>query len=259
MDTVKMLQRTIKARPTMDVADAKRAWAEFRKENGWGPNGRLLTPPSDNLKLGKDAAHATHGLALAPSDASGHNVCRYATQECKRGCVAYSGNGLYPKVGQARQLKVRFLHHSPEAFLSVLGHELSQVTGHVRLNTFSDIPWERIAPWLIERGDLYDYTKWPDRVRTDQYDLTFSASENTTDAQIHDTIPYMNVAVVFDTPRGKPLPDEYLEYEVVDGDASDARWLDPLGVIVGLRAKGRMRMYDTNGMVRHANSEGNHQ
>jgi hypothetical protein len=39
----------------------------------------------------------------------------------------------------------------------------------------------------------------------------------------------------------KPLPEEFLGFQVVDGDATDSRWKDPEGVIVGLRRKGSMR------------------
>jgi hypothetical protein len=171
--------------------------------------------------------------------------------------VAYAGNGLYPKVGQARQLKVAWLHAQPQHFVSLLEHEMYEAQGHVRLNTFSDVPWERVAWWLMDRGELYDYTKWPDRVSTREYDLTYSASETTTDEQILDTLPHMNVAVVFDTPRGQPLPDEYLGHEVVDGDKTDARWLDPRPSIVGLRAKGKMRTNISAWRMVRRTTEGN--
>jgi len=45
--------------------------------------------------------------------------------------------------------------------------------------------------------------------------------------------------VVFSTTRGAPLPIEFLGVPVIDSDAHDLRYLDPIGVIVGLRAKGR--------------------
>jgi hypothetical protein len=43
--------------------------------------------------------------------------------------------------------------------------------------------------------------------------------------------------VVFDTKRGQPLPSTYKGYTVIDGDKDDLRFLDPKGVIVGLRYK----------------------
>jgi hypothetical protein len=44
------------------------------------------------------------------------------------------------------------------------------------------------------------------------------------------------------------LPQTYLGKQVVDGDATDLRFLDPRGVIVGLKAKGKGKQ-DTSGFV----------
>lgn len=53
-----------------------------------------------------------------------------------------------------------------------------------------------------------------------------------------------NVAVVF---RG-PLPKTWANRRVIDGDRDDLRFLDPMGVIVGLKAKGRAK-HDESGFV----------
>jgi len=45
------------------------------------------------------------------------------------------------------------------------------------------------------------------------------------------------VAVVFSTDKGRPLPEYFMGYEVVDADADDLRFLDPPGTISGLRFK----------------------
>jgi hypothetical protein len=55
--------------------------------------------------------------------------------------------------------------------------------------------------------------------------------------------------VVFSTKRGRPLPTHWHGLPVVDGDATDNRFDDPGGVVVGLRAKGRLKGTD---MVRAA-------
>jgi hypothetical protein len=44
------------------------------------------------------------------------------------------------------------------------------------------------------------------------------------------------------------LPSTWLGFPVIDGDRHDARFLDPAGVIVGLRAKGLARV-DTSGFT----------
>ena len=61
----------------------------------------------------------------------------------------------------------------------------------------------------------------------------------------------VNVAVVFNTRKGKALPTTWNSLPVIDGDAHDLRFLDPRtphGIIIGLRAKGRARK-DTSGFV----------
>ncbi len=48
--------------------------------------------------------------------------------------------------------------------------------------------------------------------------------------------------------KGQPLPKTWQGREVIDGDLSDARFLDKAGVIVGLRPKGAS-FDDTSGFV----------
>lgn len=233
--------------------DARKAWMDFRTAAGWKGYRPLLTAPDENMKLEKSGADAlVYGLSLAPSNLSGHNVCAFSTPECRKGCVAYSGMGRYDSVTRARITKTRFLQSDPSAFTTLLIAELEKAQAKlgdrlaVRLNTFSDIPWEKVHPAVLVPGiRFYDYSKMWDRKSTPNYHLTFSASERTTDAQIMEKVATgENVAVVFRVGRTRPLPDSYLDIPVVNGDKTDVRFLDPRGVIVGLRAKGRMQTGD---------------
>ena len=52
------------------------------------------------------------------------------------------------------------------------------------------------------------------------------------------------MAVVFDA-----VPTEWQGWTVINGDADDLRFLDPVGVIVGLKAKGPKAKKDTAGFV----------
>jgi hypothetical protein len=54
----------------------------------------------------------------------------------------------------------------------------------------------------------------------------------------------MNVTVVFDK-----LPETYMGKTVFDADDTDLRFLDPRGVVLGLKAKGRAKK-DTTGFVK---------
>jgi hypothetical protein len=44
------------------------------------------------------------------------------------------------------------------------------------------------------------------------------------------------------------MPDKYEEYEVINGDESDLRFLDKPRTIIGLKAKGKAKK-DTTGFV----------
>jgi hypothetical protein len=245
----------------IDVAEAKARWFQYRLDNGWKAEAKILSEDDENTKLGKSAkaGYRSLGLSLAPHKTSGeYNVCRYATPLCSSSCVAFAGNGFYPSIIKARVLKTRFLAHDPSAFVTIVAHEIDTfVAKHekvaVRLNTFSDLPWETICPDLFTRwGDkvtFYDYTKWPTKERPQPagYDLTRSASERTTDVEIVNMVKAgERVAVVLNI-RKKDMVATHLGQQCVDGDKHDARFTEPKGVIVVLRPKGRAR---TNGFVK---------
>lgn len=251
-------------KPVMiDATDAKQAWEAFRVENGFGPKAPILTAPENNLKLAKAGVKGiavTYGLALAQSNTSGvANTCPFSTKACRRACVALNGNGRYNKVQEARSLKVKFLLANPSAFYTLLAAEIDAAVAkfgsavEVRLNTFSDLRHEEIAPWLFaDRPTVrfYDYTKDWGRNPPANYHLTLSASERTTEDDIALAVDSgRNVAVVFSTKRTGAMMSVWRGNRVVDGDASDARWHDGSGVVVGLRAKGLMTS-DPYGMVR---------
>jgi len=79
--------------------------------------------------------------------------------------------------------------------------------------------------------------------RFKNYHLTFSAAESN-QSDVQKAIEQgMNATVVFDK-----VPAKYIDRPVFDGDESDLRFLDPKGVVVGLKAKGRAKK-DTTGFV----------
>jgi hypothetical protein len=237
------------------LGQAERYWAVYRAQHDLSAVPTpLLTMPNDNTKMRKTAkAVGVHvcGLALASSDLSGVNVCRFATPECRKGCLAYCGRNPATHARKAQIVKTLFLRDEPDAFLTLLVHELGKAqikygdTLRVRLNMLSDILWEQVFPQIFKLFPavrFYDYTKWPERVTPSNYSLTYSASEKTSDAEIIGRcVMGMRVAVVFDIKPSEPMVTRWLGIDVVDGDADDDRWMNPTGVIVGLRAKGPMR------------------
>jgi hypothetical protein len=121
----------------------------------------------------------------------------------------------------------------------------------VRPNVLSDLPWHILIDMArFPSIQFYDYTPNLDRMMQflrgelpKNYHLTFSRKENN-QHKVHAVIAAGgNVAVAFNR-----LPETYLGLPVIDGDQSDLRFLDPKGVIVGLKAKGKGKR-DTSGFV----------
>ena len=231
---------------------------------------KLLTTNPKLEKINAANKVLTTGLQLAPSFASGYNTCP-AASGCAKQCLNDTGQGQrhmvqttangerihYPHVARIARTLVWFEHR--EAFKAQLIKELhahvraahrKNATPAVRLNVLSDIPWEKTFPelWaLFPDVIFYDYTKNPFRVSTEAYRLTFSRNE-INEELMREAVQGANLAVVFDTKKGKKLPASWHGLPVIDGDTHDNRFADPLGVVVGLRAKGPAK-HDASGFV----------
>lgn len=224
----------------------------------------LITFENAKTTKGEALGYLTGILYLAPYDLSGRNVCPYATEQCVFDCLNMSGRGVMAPVQEARIRKTRLFHRSPDTFVEFLDTDIQRAKKMavrrllqlvLRLNGTSDLSWERYAGKqgcdLMERHpDLtfYDYTKNPQRMEAylegrmpKNYKLTFSRSEKNEAVAFDFVKRGGNVAAVFGTKKGQALPSEYRGVPVIDGDVHDLRFLDPQGVIVGLRAKGRAR------------------
>ena len=218
---------------------------------------------------GERRRYLTGILYLAPNTLSGWQVCSHATPGCIAACLNTAGRGQYTAVQIARVKKTRELFTFHDEFLALVHWNIARVirlarqrrmTPVIRLNGTSDLPWERFryqGHTMMEHFphiQFYDYTKHPARMaaflrRTRwprNYFLTFSRSETNDKACRFLLRQRGTVAVVFAIPRTQPLPTHWRGQRVVDGDQDDLRFLDPPGVIVGLRAKGRARQ-DTTG------------
>ena len=212
-------------------------------------------------KNGKVSHQYTYILYLAPAKTSGYNVCSHSTNECRMGCLATSGHagieintGKSTTIRDCRIKKTRLFFENPTFFMAWMIAEMQKYQrkaikdGYgfsVRLNGTSDIDW---ANALYEGQNIfqifpdvqfYDYTKNPNKFngKPTNYHLTFSYTGFNASSCKALLEQGQNVAVVFDTKKGKPMPAMFLGYPVIDGDLTDYRPNDGNGVIVGLRFK----------------------
>lgn len=200
---------------------------------------------------GESLGYITAIRYLAPANESGTNVCPNAGA-CASVCLYEAGRGAFANVKAARVAKtIHRLEHRDEHLVlaaaeiiratkraSVMGMTLA-----VRLNGTSDLPGDALAlAKQFPNVQFYDYTKlktWRNALPAN-YHLTLSYDPQTVPAvECQKALAKgVNVAVVFDIKKGDALPTTFLSVPVIDGDEHDLRFLDPVGVVVGLRAKG---------------------
>ena len=230
---------------------------------------KLLNQGNAKTLKGEVLGYRTFGLHLSPSDKSGFNVCKWASKGCRSACLDTAGRGCMSNVQTSRINKTKRFFKNKFVFMSDIRVEIckaiisaakKQMIPCFRLNLTSDIPWENIRKGSktnvieeFQNVNFYDYTKgfyrmraWLDGKMPDNYHLTFSRSEETSDNKMKTILELGgNVAVVF---RGS-LPKKYLGYKVIDGDKNDLRFKDPKGVIVGLVEKGLAKKDETGFVV----------
>ena len=211
----------------------------------------LLSIESDS-KTSKNTEYGylTGILYMAPYTI-GHpqNVCAMAgAAGCWEPCLFEAGMGKFPNVRDARvKRKVMFVEQR-EKFLEQLHKEIKALIKRshkrglkpcIRLNGTSDIPWHKpnfgAIPQQYPDVQFYDYTKTYKNYedRPDNYYVIWSFSKAPQYLK-HGVPNDLNWSVVFDG----DLPDEFAGRSVISGDIHDLRFLDPNGVVVGLKAKG---------------------
>lgn len=215
-----------------------------------------LLASNTKLEKGTKLGWETLGLSLAPANLSGKQLCPHRSAGCEFSCLNTAGMGVFSNVQEARIAKSRFLIERRNEFIAKLEKEIKLAKKRlekvaIRLNVLSDLPWHNMVD-MEKYSDVqfYDYT--PNLQRMIQflkgelpsnYHLTFSRKENNQSKVELVSSMGGNVAVVFDK-----LPQTYLGKPVIDGDETDLRFLDPRGIIVGLKAKGNGKK-DTSGFV----------
>lgn len=209
---------------------------------------------------GRKKGYMTAILYLAPANLSGRQVCPHRSAGCELACLYSAGMGAFSNVQSARVAKTLAFFKDKEGFVADIKKDIVALIKKakkegmlpcVRLNGTSDIPWHNMdIMQSFPEVPFYDYT--PNKQRMfdfldgklpANYSLTFSRKEDNESDCLEVMARGGNVAAVFNeaptTWKGKPC---------FNGDDSDLRFLDPKGVIVALKAKGKAKK-DTSGFV----------
>jgi hypothetical protein len=230
---------------------------------------KLLSTANPKIQKGTKLGYLSFILHLAPADLSGRETCPKRTAGCTAACLNTAGRGGMFRKGEntnmiqkARIRKTQYFFENREGFMEDLVTDIMKAVNFARrkglvpvfrLNGTSDLSWEKYptrygADNIFDQFStlqFYDYTKVLGRKVKDipNYHLTFSAADGN-DADVERAIEQgMNVAAVFDS-----IPEEYKGRPVFNADETDLRFLDPKGVVLGLKAKGRAKK-DTSGFV----------
>lgn len=234
---------------------------------------KLLSVSADaKTYKGEKLGYLTGVLYLAPAELSGYQTCPKATEGCKAACLNTAGRGIYNKVQQARINKTKRFFEDRQNFMVDLYNDIITLIRKaereglipvMRLNGTSDLAWEKFS---FEINNLkfrnlfeafpniqwYDYTKVLNRksaLSIKNYHLTFSLSENNDADALKALDMGMNVAVVVNIKRNVEKPKTFSGRVAVDGDESDARFIDGEGKFILLTAKGKARR-DASGFVK---------
>ena len=228
----------------------------------------ILNKGNSKTIKGEKYGWKTFGIHLSPNIVSGYNVCFDATEGCIDACLDTSGRGAMPSVQNARINKTKRFFQDRKGFLTDLWKEVTSAIKSatkkelkfcMRPNLTSDLPWESIrhnGQSLMDAFNpcrFYDYTKSLKRFTRflagelpENYHLTYSRSEETTDALVIALCKSGgNVAVVF----RERLPETWRGFEVLNGDENDLRFKDKKGCIVGLVEKGLAKKDETGFVV----------
>jgi len=218
---------------------------------------KLLSTANPKIQKGTKMGYLSFILHLAPSTLSGKNTCPKATPGCIAACLNTAGRGGMFKKGEntnmiqkARIRKTVMYFEQRDEFLATLEADIRKAIRFAerkglipvfRLNGTSDLSVEKWG--IIEKfptTQFYDYTKVLGRKvgHLPNYHLTFSKADGNDSDVAEALLQGMSVVAVYDAiPAGVPSADE-----------TDLRFLDPKGIMLGLKAKGRAKK-DYSGFV----------
>ena len=225
---------------------------------------KLLSTANPKIQKGTKMGYLSFILHLAPADLSGRETCPKRTAGCTAACLNTAGRGGMFKRGEttnmiqkARIRKTEYFFNDRDAFMQDLVKDIEKAIKFAakqnlipvfRLNGTSDLSWEKYKVASTGQNifeyfsfvQFYDYTKVLGRKvkHLTNYHLTFSKADGNDSDVAEALLQGMSVVAVYDKiPAGVPSADE-----------TDLRFLDPKGIMLGLKAKGRAKK-DYSGFV----------
>ena len=224
---------------------------------------KLLSTANPKIQKGTKMGYLSFILHLAPADLSGREVCPKRTKGCTDACLNKAGRGGMFKRGEttnmiqkARIRKTQYFFNNRAEFMADLANDIKKairfaerkgLTPVFRLNGTSDLSWEKYDVVegfnifeMFPQVQFYDYTKVLGRkvAQYPNYHLTFSKADGNDSDVAEALLQGMSVVAVYDKiPEGVPSADE-----------TDLRFLDPKGIMLGLKAKGPAKK-DYSGFV----------
>jgi hypothetical protein len=224
---------------------------------------KLLSTANPKIQKGTKMGYLSFILHLAPADLSGKETCPKRTAGCTAACLNTAGRGGMFKKGEntnmiqkARIRKTNFFFEDRASFMEQLFVDITKAIKFAerkglipvfRLNGTSDLSWEKYEVIngmnifeCFPNVQFYDYTKVLGRKvkHIPNYHLTFSKADGN-DADVAEALMQgMSVVAVYDK----------IPADVPSADETDLRFLDPKGVMLGLKAKGRAKK-DYSGFV----------
>jgi len=225
---------------------------------------KLLSTANPKIQKGTKLGYLSFILHLAPADLSGKETCPKRTVGCTAACLNTAGRGGMFKKGEntnmiqkARIRKTEYFFNDRDGFMKDLYQDIVKAKKFAdkqglipvfRLNGTSDLSWEKYEVGttgmnlfqLFPTVQFYDYTKVLGRkvAQYPNYHLTFSKADGNDSDVAEALMQGMSVVAVYDAiPEGVPSADE-----------TDLRFLDPKGIMLGLKAKGRAKK-DYSGFV----------
>ena len=224
---------------------------------------KLLSTANPKIQKGTKMGYLSYILHLAPADLSGRETCPKRTAGCTAACLNTAGRGGMFKRGEttnmiqrARIRKTEYFFADRAAFMDDLASDIMKAVNYARkkglipvfrLNGTSDLSWEKYPVCgadnifaLFPTIQFYDYTKVLGRKvsHIENYHLTFSKADGN-DADVAEALMQgMSVVAVYDQ----------IPADVPSADETDLRFLDPKGIMLGLKAKGRAKK-DYSGFV----------